>query len=102
MGLRTFISPITGKTMHDQATQTPKQGISLEYRSRSLPASVASTRETATNFNKPKELNISENKGKTEEKPLEMRGGSQDRRLPVLPKPILRETSAPTKPRRPK
>ena len=35
VGVRTFVNPATGKTMHDQATQTPRQGTS-ELRSKSL------------------------------------------------------------------
>ena len=77
VGLRTFVNPITGKTMHDQATQTPRQGTPSDSRSKSLPASVASSRESAPSLSRPSH---------------DLRSTSQDRKLPAIAKG--RETSA--------
>lgn len=81
IGLRTFINPVTGKTMHDQATQTARVGAS-ELRSKSLPSSVSSTRDSAHTFLRPAQ---------------DTRTSSQDRKLPALSKG--RELSAKRKPK---
>jgi hypothetical protein len=85
VGLNTYMSP-SGKKVHDQATQTPRP-LQQETRSRSLPPSVASTRDSMTSMHNTKEG-------------FDMRVSSPDKRLPAIPKITTRELSAPAKHRR--
>jgi ribosomal protein L32 len=100
VGLNTYVSPVTGKTMHDQATQTPKPGTVLESRSRSLPTSGTSAREGIAASQKFKEIPV-DARGRPEPKVREeQKPGSPEKRLPVIQKPGVRESSAPLKQRR--
>ena len=85
VGLNTYISP-SGKKVHDQATQTPRP-TQQDARARSLPPSVASTRDSIASMRNTREG-------------FELRLSSPDKRLPAIPKITTRELSAPAKNRR--
>lgn len=85
VGLNTYVSP-SGKKVHDQATQTPRP-VQQDVRARSLPPSVASTRDSMASMHNTKEG-------------FDLRISSPDKRLPAIPKITTRELSAPAKHRR--